>query len=101
MDQPTRKLLAVLGSDPCGAICERLEVGPASKMDLIGELGLQSREVASVLDALLLVGLVRYRVIKDGNPGRPPEAWELTGQEELAALGAYVKQMKHRLIDAD
>jgi predicted ArsR family transcriptional regulator len=100
MDQPTRKFLAVLSSDPCGAICDRLEIKPASKMDLIEELGLQSREVASVLDALLLVGLVRHRSIRDGNPGRPPEVWELTGLEELAALEAYVKQLRHRLIDA-
>jgi predicted ArsR family transcriptional regulator len=101
MDQPTRKLLAILGSDPCGAICERLETGPASKTDLVEDLGLQSREVASALDALLLVGLVRHRSVRNGNPGRPPEVWELTGGEELAALGAYVKQMRHRLIDAD
>lgn len=101
MNQPTRKLLAVLGSDACGAICERLETGPATKTELVEELGLQTREVASTLDALLLVGLLHYRLVKDGNPGRPPELWELAAEDELVALDAYVKKMKHRLIDRE
>jgi predicted ArsR family transcriptional regulator len=99
MDQPTRKLLAVLGSDVCGSICERLEAGPAAKTELVEELGIQTREVASTLDALLLVGLLTYRSVKDGNPGRPPEVWELAAVDELTALETYVKEMRHRLID--
>jgi predicted ArsR family transcriptional regulator len=98
MDQPTRKFLGVLGSDICGAICERLESGSA---ELVEELGLQNREVAGTLDALLLVGLVRYMAIKDGTPGRPAVVWELTGRDELSALEGYVKEMRHRLIDSD
>lgn len=101
MDQPTRKLLAVLGSDICGTICERLESGPATKTELVEEFGLQNRDVAATLDLLLLVGLVRYRAIKDGTPGRPAVVWELTGRDELSALEEYVKAMKHRLIDID
>jgi predicted ArsR family transcriptional regulator len=101
MDQPTRKFLAVLGSDICGAICERLESTPATKTELVEELGLQNREVAGTLDALLLVGLVRHRAIKDGTPGRPAVVWELTKRDELAALEQYVKKMRHRLIDSD
>lgn len=100
MDQPTRKLLAVLGSDICGAVCERLESGPATKSELVEELGLQNREVAGTLDALLLVGLVRYVAIKDGTPGRPAVRWELVGRDELFGLERYVKEMRHRLIDA-
>jgi predicted ArsR family transcriptional regulator len=101
MDQPTRKLLAVLGSDICGSICERLESTPATKTELVEELGLQNREVAATLDALLLVGLARYRAIKDGTPGRPAMVWELTGRDELNSLERYVKEMRYRLIDSD
>ena len=68
MDQPTRKLLALLGSDHGGAICERLEAGPATQSGLAEDLGLQGRDVAATLDQLLLVGLVRWH--KDGREDR-------------------------------
>lgn len=100
MDQPTRKLLALLGSDICGTICERLKAAPASKTEMVEEFGLQNREVAETLEMLLVVGLVRYRTIKDGTPGRPAVVWELTGRDELSALERYVKEMRHRLIDS-
>jgi predicted ArsR family transcriptional regulator len=99
MDQPTRKLLAVLGSDAAGAICERLARGPASKTELGEELGLNGREVAGTLGSLLLVGLVGSSKGEAEGPGRRPEVWKLVAEDELVELETYVKKMRHRLID--
>jgi len=99
MDQPTRKLLSVLGSDAAGAICERLAQGPASKTELGEKLELSGREVAATLGSLLLVGLVGSSKGEAKGPGRRPEVWRLVAEDELVALETYVREMRHRLID--
>lgn len=101
MDQPTRKLLSLLGSDHCGAICERLESGAATQSQLVDELGLQSRDVAATLDQLLLIGLVRWHKDAGEGPGRPAKHWRLVGAEELIKLETFAKEMQRRLIDSE
>lgn len=101
MDQQTQKLLALLGSDHCGAICERLEEGPVTQSGLVAELGIQSRDVAATLDQLLLVGLVRWRKDAGDGPGRPAKLWTLVGEKELVKLETFVKNLQRRLIDVD
>lgn len=100
MNQQTRKLLALLGSDHCGAICERLESGAATQSGLAKELGLQSRDVAATLDQLLLVGLVRWHKEAGEGPGRPAKLWTLVGVDELAKLEAFVRKLQRGLIDS-
>lgn len=101
MGQPTQKLLALLGSDHCGAICERLESGPATQSGLGEELGLQSRDVSATLDQLLLLGLVRWSKDVGEGRGRPAKLWTLVGTDELVKLETFVKEFRQRLIDAD
>jgi predicted ArsR family transcriptional regulator len=100
MDQPTRKLLSLLGSESCAAICGRLGTAGATKTELVQELGLVSRDVSGVLDSLALVGFVRSRRAGAEGRGRPAEIWELVANEELEELEALVKVIRHRLIDA-
>lgn len=100
MDQPTRKLLALIGSDACGAICERLEAAPATQTELAEELGLQGRDVAATLDQLLLVGLVGWRKEATEGRGRPAKIWTLVRAEELATLERCVREVRQRLLEA-
>lgn len=100
MEQRTRALLKLLGSDATDAILEALAGGSAAKTELARNLGLASRDVAATLELLLLAGFVRYRKEKKGDAGgRPLELWELTAAEELESLEAYLQAMRHRLID--
>ena len=101
MDQTTRKFLALLGSDTCDAVCRRLAEGEATQTELVAELGVQSRDVGSVLDELLLVGLVRWRKESDGGRGRPGKLWRLRRSDELERIEAAVREMRVRLLDAD
>lgn len=99
MDQRTRVLLTLLGSDGADAVLQRLEKGPTAKTALAAATGLPSREVARVLELLLLAGLVRYRKERGKGGGRPREVWELADKGELRRLDAYVRTMRHRLLD--
>jgi predicted ArsR family transcriptional regulator len=100
MDQTTRKLFALLGTDMCGAICERLAVGAAAKTELAKDLKRSSRDIAATLDSLNLAGLVRYSTLHSGGRGRPQQVWELATADELKKLEDYVRRMRRRLIDS-
>lgn len=99
MDQRTRALLTLLGSDATDAILGQLARGPTAKTELARDLGLSTREVAATLQLLLLVGLVSYRKERGDAGGRPREVWQLTAAEELEELESYLRAMRHRLID--
>ena len=99
MDQRTHALLALLGSDAAAAVLDHLADSPRAKTDLASATGMSSREVARVLEMLLLVGLVRHRRKSANGRGRPPEVWELADGGELAKLDSYLRSMRHRLID--
>ena len=99
MDQRTHALLALLGSDTAAAVLDCLAASPRAKTDLASETGMSSREVARVLEMLLLVGLVRHRRKPGNGRGRPPDVWEIADGGELAKLDSYLRAMRHRLID--
>jgi predicted ArsR family transcriptional regulator len=101
MDQSTRKLLALLSNDSTDAICERLGRSPAAKTTLAEELELDPREVASALDSLLLIGIVRYSRGAGKGRGRRPELWRLVAGAELGKLEAYLVAMRHRMLDSE
>jgi DNA-binding HxlR family transcriptional regulator len=100
MDHQTRAFLALVGEETTALIAAALAERALSSTELAKATQTDPRVLTKHLEAMRLSALVSSHRRPGRGSGRPPIYWQLANTELVEELAEFVRQIRHRLIDA-